>query len=207
MIWDTLAFYPGDMRYFCFGCHLFAEVLQERKKTGYFERLCWECTLENEEGLGIFAGLPCYGRWRWTVIESSLIPVEVLFFHSCWQPLSDWSLWLYALSSLSEIFDKLPVISAKLSVHVTGADEAEKDWRLFDIWDRRFDKLSVIFAKLSVHVIDADEAEKDWRLFDIWDRPVVSEQPSFWESRRLFDLWACLFDFWTRLFDFWKWWF
>ncbi|KAM1548685.1 hypothetical protein ACFX1Z_009840 [Malus domestica] len=35
-----------------------------------------------------------------------------------------------------EIFDKLSVISAKLSVHVTGVDEAEKDWRLFDIWDR-----------------------------------------------------------------------
>ncbi|KAM1050988.1 hypothetical protein TB2_032178 [Malus domestica] len=40
-----------------------------------------------------------------------------------------------------EIFDKLSVISAKLSMHVTGVDEAEKDWRLFDIWDRRFDKL------------------------------------------------------------------
>ncbi|KAM1819664.1 hypothetical protein ACFX15_001223 [Malus domestica] len=32
-----------------------------------------------------------------------------------------------------EIFDKLSVISAKLNVHVTGVDEAEKDWRLFDI--------------------------------------------------------------------------
>ncbi|KAM1952102.1 hypothetical protein ACFX15_006634 [Malus domestica] len=43
-----------------------------------------------------------------------------------------------------EIFDKLSVIFAKLSVHVTGVHEAEKDWRLFDIWDRRFDKLPVI---------------------------------------------------------------
>ncbi|KAM3005985.1 hypothetical protein FF2_036062 [Malus domestica] len=24
---------------------------------------------------------------------------------------------------------------------MTGDDAAEKDWRLFDIWDRRFDKL------------------------------------------------------------------
>ena len=30
------------------------------------------------------------------------------------------------LSTSPEIFDRLPVISAKLSVHVTGADEAEK---------------------------------------------------------------------------------
>ncbi|KAM1257194.1 hypothetical protein ACFXTH_031262 [Malus domestica] len=30
-------------------------------------------------------------------------------------------------------FDKLLVISAKLSSRVTGIDEAEKDWRLFDI--------------------------------------------------------------------------
>ncbi|KAM2041457.1 hypothetical protein ACFX16_035270 [Malus domestica] len=60
-----------------------------------------------------------------------------------------------------------------------GVNEAEKDWRLFDIWDRRFDKLPVISAKLSLRVTGADEAEKDWRLFDIWDRrfdnlPVIS---------------------------------
>ncbi|KAM1748754.1 hypothetical protein ACFX12_009704 [Malus domestica] len=59
-----------------------------------------------------------------------------------------------------EIFDKLSVISAKLSVHVTGVDAAEKDWRLFDNWDRRFDKLSVISAKLSLSVMGADLAEK-----------------------------------------------
>ncbi|KAM0959802.1 hypothetical protein TB2_024510 [Malus domestica] len=69
-----------------------------------------------------------------------------------------------------EIFDKLSVISAKLSVHVTGVDAAEKDWRLFDNWDRRFDKLPVISAELSLRVMGADVAEKDWRLFDIWDR-------------------------------------
>ncbi|KAM2237737.1 hypothetical protein ACFX1S_013053 [Malus domestica] len=82
-----------------------------------------------------------------------------------------------------EIFDKLSVISAKLSMHVTSVDEAEKDWRLFDIWDRRFDKLPVISAKLSLRVTGADEAEKDWRLFDIWDwrfdkLPVISAKLS-----------------------------
>ncbi|KAM2462834.1 hypothetical protein PS1_013676 [Malus domestica] len=69
-----------------------------------------------------------------------------------------------------EIFDKLSVISAKLSVHVTDADAAKKDWRLFDNWDRRLDKLPVISAKLSLRVMDADAAKKDWRLFDNWDR-------------------------------------
>ena len=64
------------------------------------------------------------------------------------------------LSSLSEIFDKLSVIFVKLSVHVTCVDEAEKDWRLFDIWDWRFNKLPVISAKLSLRVTGADKAGK-----------------------------------------------
>ncbi|KAM2256700.1 hypothetical protein ACFXTI_047023 [Malus domestica] len=64
-----------------------------------------------------------------------------------------------------------------------GVDEAEKDWRLFDIWDRRFDKLPMISAKLSLRVTGVDEAEKDWRLFDIWDLrfnklPVISAKLS-----------------------------
>ncbi|KAM1807619.1 hypothetical protein ACFX11_030599 [Malus domestica] len=41
-----------------------------------------------------------------------------------------------------------------------GVDAAEKDWRLFDIWDRRFDKLPVIFAKLSLRVMGADASGK-----------------------------------------------
>ncbi|KAM1527421.1 hypothetical protein ACFXTI_016585 [Malus domestica] len=41
-----------------------------------------------------------------------------------------------------------------------GVDAAEKDWRLFDNWDRRFDKLPVISAKLSLRVMGADVAEK-----------------------------------------------
>ncbi|KAM2067710.1 hypothetical protein ACFX1T_044016 [Malus domestica] len=104
--------------------------------------------------------LPCYGGRRWTVIGSYLILVDVLFFHSCRQPLSDLSVWLHVLSSSSEIFNKLSVISAKLSVHVIGVDEAEKDWRLFDIWDRRFDKLTVISVKLSLRVTGADASGK-----------------------------------------------
>ncbi|KAM2227650.1 hypothetical protein ACFXTI_014435 [Malus domestica] len=41
-----------------------------------------------------------------------------------------------------------------------GVDEAEKDWCLFDIWDRRFDKLPVISAKLSLRVMGADASGK-----------------------------------------------
>ncbi|KAM2916503.1 hypothetical protein FF1_045405 [Malus domestica] len=41
-----------------------------------------------------------------------------------------------------------------------GDDAAEKDWRLFDIWDRRFDKLPVISVKLSLRVTGADASEK-----------------------------------------------
>ncbi|KAM1780564.1 hypothetical protein ACFX12_041818 [Malus domestica] len=71
-----------------------------------------------------------------------------------------------------KIFDKLSVISAKLSVHVIGVDAVEKDWRLFDIWDRRFDKLPVISAKLSLRVIGADKSGKE-------DRPWFPSKPSF----------------------------
>ncbi|KAM1520144.1 hypothetical protein ACFX1Z_022876 [Malus domestica] len=56
-----------------------------------------------------------------------------------------------------EILDKLSLISAKLSVHVTSVDAAEKDWRLFDIWDRRFEKLPVISLKLSLRVASGKE--------------------------------------------------
>ncbi|KAM1111924.1 hypothetical protein ACFX2I_044861 [Malus domestica] len=59
-----------------------------------------------------------------------------------------------------EIFDKLPVISAKLSLRVMGTDVSGKDWRLFDIWDRRFDKSPVISAKLSLRVMGADASGK-----------------------------------------------
>ncbi|KAM2008844.1 hypothetical protein EV1_003446 [Malus domestica] len=90
-----------------------------------------------------------------------------------------------SLNTCREIFDKLSVISVKLSVHVTGVDAAKKkkEWRLFDNWDRRFDKLPVISPKLSLRVMGADVSGKDWRLFDIWDRrfdklPVISAKLS-----------------------------
>ncbi|KAM2220616.1 hypothetical protein ACFX1S_019803 [Malus domestica] len=67
---------------------------------------------------------------------------------------------LHVLSPSPKIFDKLPVICAKLSVHMTGDDAAEKDWRLFDIWDWRFDKLPAISAKLSLRVTGADASGK-----------------------------------------------
>ncbi|KAM2595386.1 hypothetical protein TB2_039951 [Malus domestica] len=57
-------------------------------------------------------------------------------------------------------FDKLPVISTKLSLRVMGADVSGKDWRLFGIWDRRFDKSPVISAKLSLRVMGADASGK-----------------------------------------------
>ncbi|KAM2096638.1 hypothetical protein COP2_019347 [Malus domestica] len=66
-------------------------------------------------------------------------------------------------------FGSTAAVGDEYSRAVLGVDEAEKDWRLFDIWDRRFDKLPVISAKLSLRVTGADEAEKDWLLFDIWD--------------------------------------
>ncbi|KAM2749867.1 hypothetical protein EV2_028722 [Malus domestica] len=54
----------------------------------------------------------------------------------------------------------------------TSVDAAEKDWRLFDIWDRRFDKLPVISAKLSLRVMGTDKSGKE-------DRPWFPSKPSF----------------------------
>ncbi|KAM1115293.1 hypothetical protein TB2_038377 [Malus domestica] len=51
---------------------------------------------------------------------------------------------------------------------MTGVDAAEKDWRLFDIWDRRFDKLPVISAKLSLCVTGADVSGKARCLSDFF---------------------------------------
>ncbi|KAM1048561.1 hypothetical protein ACFX2C_027761 [Malus domestica] len=44
--------------------------------------------------------------------------VSLLFFYP--------SCKIHVLSTSPEIFDRLPVISAKLNMHVTGADKAEK---------------------------------------------------------------------------------
>ncbi|KAM2189701.1 hypothetical protein ACFX1R_033100 [Malus domestica] len=57
-------------------------------------------------------------------------------------------------------FESTAAVEGEYSRAVLGVDEAEKDGRLFNIWDRRFDKLPVISAKLSLRVTGADEAEK-----------------------------------------------
>ncbi|KAM2035303.1 hypothetical protein ACFX16_038411 [Malus domestica] len=53
-------------------------------------------------------------------------------------------------------FDKLPVISAKLTLHVTDVDTSRK----VDGWNWRFDKLLVISAKLTLYLTDADTSGK-----------------------------------------------
>ncbi|KAM2968228.1 hypothetical protein FF1_028400 [Malus domestica] len=64
-------------------------------------------------------------------------------------------LWKVKVDSYRKFFDTC-----------RGVDEAEKDWHLFDIWDRRFDKLPVISAKLSLRVIGADASGKARCFFD-----------------------------------------
>ncbi|KAM1641143.1 hypothetical protein ACFX2K_011265 [Malus domestica] len=73
-------------------------------------------------------------------------------------------------SRCGSFFESTAAVEGEYSRAVLGDDAAEKDWRLFDNWDRRFDKLPVISSKLSLRVMGADVAEKDWHLFDIWDR-------------------------------------
>ncbi|KAM1966347.1 hypothetical protein ACFX15_046579 [Malus domestica] len=58
-------------------------------------------------------------------------------------------LWKVKVDSYRKFFDTC-----------RGVDEVEKDWRLFDIWDRHFDKLPVISAKLSLRVTGADVSGK-----------------------------------------------
>ncbi|KAM1235352.1 hypothetical protein ACFX2J_004827 [Malus domestica] len=57
-------------------------------------------------------------------------------------------------------FESTAAVEDEYSRAVLGDDAAEKDWRLFDIWDWRFDKLPVISAKLSLRVTDADASGK-----------------------------------------------
>ncbi|KAM2539886.1 hypothetical protein TB2_025135 [Malus domestica] len=60
----------------------------------------------------------------------------------------------------SSFFGSTITVEDEYSIAVLGVDAAEKDWRLFDIWDRRFDKLPVISAKLSLRVMGADASGK-----------------------------------------------
>ncbi|KAM1049678.1 hypothetical protein ACFX2A_032187 [Malus domestica] len=135
---------------------LFAEVLSGGKKAEYFERLCWECPLRYDEGLSIFASLPStlkkwsvvYGS-RDSENDASSIFEKAIMLGSTLprstevdtQGLSNYpavsdvvGAASFTCSTLAEnfgkviceVFDRMPIISAKLSVCVTGADKARK---------------------------------------------------------------------------------
>ncbi|KAM2840738.1 hypothetical protein PS2_029079 [Malus domestica] len=135
---------------------LFAEVLSGGKKAEYFERLCWECPLRYDEGLSIFAGLPStLKKWsvvsgsRDSENDASSIFEKAIMLGSTLprstevdtQGLSNYpavsdvvGAASFTCSTLAEnfgkviceVFDRMPIISAKLSVRVTGADKARK---------------------------------------------------------------------------------
>ncbi|KAM1337832.1 hypothetical protein ACFX13_042728 [Malus domestica] len=67
---------------------------------------------------------------------------------------------IYSPGRCGSFFESTAAVEDEYSRAVLGVDEAEKDWRLFDIWDRRFDKLPVISAKLSLRVTGADASGK-----------------------------------------------
>ncbi|KAM2994038.1 hypothetical protein FF2_046058 [Malus domestica] len=66
-------------------------------------------------------------------------------------------------------FGSTTTVEDEYSRVIPCVDEAEKAWRLFDIWDRHFDKLPVISAKLSLRVTSVDKSGKE-------DWPMVSKQ-------------------------------
>ncbi|KAM1554398.1 hypothetical protein ACFX1Z_007148 [Malus domestica] len=111
------------------------QVLSGGKKAEYFERLRWECPLRYEEGLSIFAGLPVRWGWRSTYIGVSLttssnaIPLPFLVITRDVVGAASFTCSTLAENFgkvICEVFDRMPIISAKLSVHVTGADKARK---------------------------------------------------------------------------------
>ncbi|KAM1437702.1 hypothetical protein ACFXTO_011812 [Malus domestica] len=135
---------------------LFAEVLSGGKKAEYFESLRWECPLRYDEGLSIFAGLPStLKKWsvvsgsRDSENDASSIFEKAIMLGSTLsrstevdtQGLSNYpavsdvvGAASFTCSTLAEnfgkviceVFDRMPIISAKLSVRVTGADKARK---------------------------------------------------------------------------------
>ncbi|KAM1025540.1 hypothetical protein ACFX2C_038686 [Malus domestica] len=135
---------------------LFAEVLSGGKKAEYFERLRWECPLRYDEGLSIFAGLPStLKKWsvvsgsRDSENDASSIFEKAIMLGSTLprstevdtQGLSNYpavsdvvGAASFTCSTLAEnfgkviceVFDRMPIISAKLSVRVTSADKARK---------------------------------------------------------------------------------
>ncbi|KAM2246895.1 hypothetical protein ACFXTI_007669 [Malus domestica] len=97
---------------------------------------------------------------------SAELTVQTAFFSAC----SFCTLSPHAAS----FFGSTAAVGDEYSRAVLGDDAAEKDWRLFDIWDQRFDKLPVISAKLSLRVMGVDASGK---------------------ARCFSDFRACLFDF------------
>ncbi|KAM2446241.1 hypothetical protein PS1_016737 [Malus domestica] len=83
---------------------------------------------------------------------SAELTVETAFFSAC----SFCTLSPHAAS----FFESTAAVEGEYSRAVLGDDVAEKDWRLFDNWDRRFDKLPVIYAKLSLRVTGAEASGK-----------------------------------------------
>ncbi|KAM2460670.1 hypothetical protein PS1_011742 [Malus domestica] len=83
---------------------------------------------------------------------SAELTVQAAFFSACFfSTLSPHAVSFYGSTA---------AVGDEYSRAVLGDDAAEKDWRLFDIWDRRFDKLPVISAKLSLRVTGADASGK-----------------------------------------------
>ncbi|KAM1695209.1 hypothetical protein ACFXTN_026878 [Malus domestica] len=135
---------------------LFAEVLSGGKKAEYFERLRWECPLRYDERLSIFAGLPStLKKWSvvsgsrdsendaFSIFEKAIMLGSTLprSTEVDTQGLSNYlavsdvvGAASFTCSTLAEnfgkviceVFDRMPIISAKLSVRVTGADKARK---------------------------------------------------------------------------------
>ncbi|KAM1666339.1 hypothetical protein EV2_046632 [Malus domestica] len=83
---------------------------------------------------------------------SAELTVQTAFFSAC----SFCTLSPHAAS----FFESTAAVGGEYSIAVLGDDAAEKDWRHFDIWDRRFDKLPVISVKLSLRVTGADTSGK-----------------------------------------------
>ncbi|KAM2737240.1 hypothetical protein PS2_024825 [Malus domestica] len=135
---------------------LFAEVLSGGKKAEYFERLRWECPLRYDEGLSIFAGLPSTLKKWYVVSgsrdsendASSIFEKAIMLGSTLPRSTEVFTQGLFNYPAVSdvvgaasftcstlaenfgkvicEVFDRMSIISAKLSVRVTGADKARK---------------------------------------------------------------------------------
>ncbi|KAM1175207.1 hypothetical protein ACFX19_028233 [Malus domestica] len=65
-----------------------------------------------------------------------------------------------SLGRCGSFFGSTAAVEDEYSRRVLGVDEAEKDWRLFDIWDRHFDKLPMISTKLNLRMTGANASGK-----------------------------------------------